>query len=110
MLKYILLSLFLLGCTENELVYHPDNGEGLEDNRIPDIVVDPASIDFGAMSVVEGGELSQVVDITNEGEGDLKIDGVSLSNTATYSTTTPSEHDPDQAGVLIFRSQRFWDL
>lgn len=90
MLKYILLSLFLLGCTENELVYHPDDGDGIEDNRIPDIVVEPSSIDFGALSVVDGGELSQVVEITNQGEGDLKIAGVSLSNTATYTTTTPS--------------------
>ena len=65
MLKYILLLLFVFGCTENELVYIPDDGDGLSDDRIPDISVDPESIDFGALSVLDGGEISQVVTILN---------------------------------------------
>ena len=90
MLKYILLLLFVFGCTENELVYIPDDGDGLSDDRIPDISVDPESIDFGALSVLDGGEISQVVTILNEGEGDLKLGELTLSNTATYSVSSPS--------------------
>ena len=90
MLKYILLLLFVFGCTENELVYIPDGGDGLSDDRVPDISVDPESIDFGALSVLDGGEISQVVTILNEGEGDLKLGELTLSNTATYSVTSPS--------------------
>ncbi len=49
----------------------------------PAIEVDPPSIDFGTVDVLEGGELVELVQISNVGDADLHIQDLSLEHTDT---------------------------
>lgn len=61
----------LVGCNEYGIVEDPDNIGVIDDNLVPDIEVDPASIAFG--QVEAGLSVTEVVNVYNNGEGDLHI-------------------------------------
>ncbi len=75
-----LFGLFALGCTEYQ-VYEDDGGiKDLDDDKVPDIVVDPVEIDFGGVEVASEVEHVEVITISNEGEADLHIQNIELDD------------------------------
>ena len=75
-----------MACNEYELVEGKDAQDSITDDSVPDIEVDPGSIDFGdVFSDTSAGaappdEVSQVVTISNVGEGDLLIQDLELQD------------------------------
>jgi len=76
----VLFGVFAMACTEYQ-VYEDGGGiKDLDDDKFPSIVLDPDEIDFGGVEVADELEHVEVVTITNEGEADLHIEGVSLQD------------------------------
>ena len=65
--------LALLACTDYTVVGTTDGTDQIVDDRVPDILVNPTNINFGALEVGEAATATEIVSITNEGEGDLHI-------------------------------------
>ena len=87
MIKFLKTPIFLLlalplGCNEYKLVENDDLQGVDEDEGVPDIAVDPTSVNFGDVDVEADGsaEASEVVIITNEGEADLHIQGLEIDD------------------------------
>jgi hypothetical protein len=75
-----LLGVFALACTEYQ-VYEDDGGiKDLDDNKVPDIVLDPGEIDFGDVEVMDEIEHVEVVTVSNQGEADLDILNIELQD------------------------------
>ena len=74
----LLLPFLAPACTEYE-IHDDDGGVGNYDNEgAPDIVVDPTEIFFGEISVSEDGSAVETVTVSNIGDKDLYIQGLSL--------------------------------
>jgi len=76
-----------MACNEYELVEGKDAQDSITDDSVPDIEVDPGSIDFGDVYAYDTSagaappdEVSQVVTISNVGEGDLLIQDLELQD------------------------------
>ena len=87
MTKFLKPPIFLLlalplGCNEYKLVENDDLQGVDEDEGVPDIAVDPTSVNFGDVDVEADGsaEASEMVIITNEGEADLHIQGLEIDD------------------------------
>lgn len=76
----------IAGCTEYEITEDKDVQKDLDEDGVPDILVDPTTIDFGDVYVdgVKGAappdEVTEVVTITNEGDVDLHIAEIELDS------------------------------
>jgi len=80
-MKSLLLLLALspfLACQEYGIIEDPDNIGTIKDGLIPDILVTPASIDFGRIDAENS--LTEIVTIQNVGEGDLHIINIELDS------------------------------
>jgi hypothetical protein len=74
------LGVFALACTEYQ-VYEDDGGiKDLDDDKYPSIVVDPEVVDFGQVEVADELEHVEVVTVSNVGEADLHIAGISMQD------------------------------
>lgn len=79
------LGVIAMGCNEYELI-EEDKFEEYEDEGLqPDIEVDPASIAFGELNVFDddgaaSATVSEIVTVSNVGEGDLHIDTITLAD------------------------------
>jgi len=77
-----------LGCTEYQV--HEDN-DGIDDlsgDEVPDILVDPAEINFGQIEVDDELEHVEIVTVSNVGEADLHIQGIELQDAEAPFTIT----------------------
>lgn len=81
-MRVALLSLILVGCTENNLV--PADDPNL--NESPSIVVDPPFLDLG--EVLVGETVSGVFTITNVGGAELRVDDVLMTRFKHKATIT----------------------
>ncbi len=71
--------IWLLACTENELVAKEDPAdEELPEADAPDIEVSPARVDFGEVAL--GSENTAVITVANVGEGTLLVDSPRLAS------------------------------
>jgi hypothetical protein len=87
----ILASLLLAatGCSDFGLVSEGEDVE-IPTPPPPDIVVSPAVLDFGALSTTSVEEVSEVVTVMNQGQGDLQIQGLELGDdTAPFDIGAP---------------------
>lgn len=76
-------SVLALACTEYEIQDSKDAQGDLTDGGAPDITVDPTAIDFGSITVSGDGstaEVTEVVTILNEGDADLNLSDLYLSD------------------------------
>ena len=77
-----LFGVFALACTEYN-VYEDDDGiKDLDDDLVPDIVVDPTLIDFGGVEVADELEHVEVVTVSNVGQAVLQIQNIELDDPA----------------------------
>ncbi len=76
----LLLPSLLLACNEYEIKPDPDLVDGVDEDGVPDILVDPSLIAFGAMDVGGGATAIQTVTVTNEGTVALQIQEMSLAD------------------------------
>lgn len=77
------LGVLATACNEYKLVEDNKFAGDLGDERVPDITVDPAQIDFGEVYVdgVEAPEaVTEIVEVTNDGDADLHIQDLRLSD------------------------------
>ncbi len=75
-----LFGVFALACTEYQ-VYEDDGGiKDLDDDKFPSIVVDPEVVDFGQVEVSDELEHVEVVTVSNVGEADLHIEGITMQD------------------------------
>jgi hypothetical protein len=78
------LGLFSLACNEYELVESEDFQDDLSSDAVPDIAVNPMVLNFGQVYVdgvdAPPAEVTEVVTVVNEGEGDLHIQDIYLSD------------------------------
>ena len=72
--------LALLACTDYNIQGTTEATDQITDDRAPDILVTPLEIDFGALAVRDAAQATEIVTITNEGEGDLHLTGISTSD------------------------------
>ena len=72
--------LALLACTDYNIQGTSEATDQITDDRVPDIVVTPMNIDFGALEVGSGAQATEIVTISNEGEGDLHLTGISIND------------------------------
>ncbi|MCB9763471.1 MAG: choice-of-anchor D domain-containing protein [Alphaproteobacteria bacterium] len=80
----LLLTVFAaVGCSEYVIEETKNDNDEITDDDVPDIAVNPLEIDFGPLAVGDGASLSEVVTITNEGEGDLHIQAITLEDPET---------------------------
>ncbi|MCB9744107.1 MAG: choice-of-anchor D domain-containing protein [Alphaproteobacteria bacterium] len=101
----ILFALFAtVGCTEY-VVDEVKNDQGeIEDNAQPDIEVDPVEINFGQLAVGDGGSISEVVTVSNVGDGELHIFNLELDDPSAPFTVGAIESvlvPPGQATTFI---------
>ena len=83
-----LFGLFAMACTEYQ-VYDDDGGiKDLNDNQMPDIVVDPGEVDFGGIEVADELEHVEVVTVSNVGDADLHIQNIELEDPGAPFTIT----------------------
>ncbi len=75
--------LALLACTDYNISGTTDATDQLTDDRVPDIDVTPMEINFGALDVGEAAQATEIVTITNNGEGDLHLTSIVLNDTDT---------------------------
>ena len=74
-----------MACNEYELVESEDFQDDLSSDAVPDIAVNPLTLDFGQVYVdgVDAGppdQVTEVVTVLNEGEGDLHIQDIYLAD------------------------------
>ena len=74
------LSPLFLACNEYELEATNDNFTDIRDDAEPNIVVDPTSITFDTIAVADGGTITEVVTISNDGEADLNLTDIYLDD------------------------------
>jgi hypothetical protein len=67
-----------VGCSDYEVVQDSKYQDYAGNSGEPDIAVDPTAIDFGSSAVDDAVEISEAITVTNEGDEDLHISGVSL--------------------------------
>ncbi len=99
------LSLILFtGCSEFELVTGGEGDGDFGDGLTPDIQCSPTSIDFGELRVIEGEIATEIVSCENLGEGDLRIEDLSISgdDLAVYSLTAISTTLVEPGGKAQF--------
>jgi hypothetical protein len=77
---WVLVPLF--GCQLEQGLGTADDLGGIVQGQAPDIVVEPTSIDFGSLRVLEAETASAVVTVTNEGDLDLELRDVRLVESA----------------------------
>ena len=70
----------LTGCTDYELVTDTENFQGIDDNRVPDIATDPTEYDFGSLQVGDRESATIDIRILNEGDADLRVTDIRLSD------------------------------
>ncbi|MCB9744108.1 MAG: choice-of-anchor D domain-containing protein, partial [Alphaproteobacteria bacterium] len=76
-----LVLLLAAGCGPEYKLDPTGDGPDIPDEfGVPDIEVDREIIDFGALSVGDGGSLSEVVSVSNVGDADLHIRFIELSD------------------------------
>jgi len=83
MSKLLFLSfplIVLAGCNEYELVSDNSGNADLGNDGAPDIMVDPEVVNFGALDVGDGTEITEVVTVYNEGDADLHIQDIYLKD------------------------------
>jgi hypothetical protein len=72
--------LALVGCTEYVLEDQNQNPGNIDDDFVPDIAVNPESVDFGPLAVGDRESASVNVEIWNNGEADLHIINLELDD------------------------------
>jgi len=70
----------LAACNEYGIVEDPDNIGTIKDGLEPDILVTPASVDFGRIDAENS--VTEIISVQNVGEGDLHILDIQLSDDA----------------------------
>ena len=70
----------LVACNEYGIVEDPDNIGTIKDGLEPDVLVTPASVDFGRIDAENS--VTEVISVQNVGEGDLHILDLQLSDDA----------------------------
>ena len=84
----LLFGVFAMACTEYQ-VYEDGGGiKDLDDDKVPDIVVDPTEVDFGGVEVSDELEHVEVVTVSNQGEADLHIQNIELEDPSAPFTVT----------------------
>jgi hypothetical protein len=77
-----LLGVSTLACTEYKLGDGNNDIEGLDDDGVPNITVDPDVVDFGNVEVADVTEHVEVVTVGNDGDGDLHIQNMEIEDPA----------------------------
>ncbi len=80
MITAFVISPLFLACNEYELADQNENFEDIRDDAVADILVDPTSIVFDTVAVADGGTITEVVTITNEGQADLTLTEIYLDD------------------------------
>ena len=78
------LGVIAMGCNEYEIVDNDKFEEYDGEDAVPDIRVDPEALAFGSLNVFEdeaaAASVTEIVNVYNDGVGDLHIDEIVLSN------------------------------
>jgi len=70
----------LTGCTDYELVTDTENFNAIDDDRVPNIEVDPPEYNFGSLQVGDRETATVDVSVINSGDADLRITEIRLSD------------------------------
>ncbi len=75
-----LIAMIALGCSDYNINSQDKDEPEVEEDEVPDIVVDPERVEFGVAMLPDEVTLSEVVEISNVGNASLDITGFQLAD------------------------------